>query len=219
MATVYLLQEGTNVCAEAIAGLGLDLAALDGFNSVDALRGREGRAAARYFPALGKAIVNPAFSFGGRRLRPPKDPVNSLLSFGYTLLFNYVLSTIVAEGLSPYFGCFHYAEDSRTKPFLVFDLMGEFRSPVVDTFVLRAVNNSAVKPEDFDFVESTGGIYLGRSSGKRFLNWFEDRINESVSHREVQSPVSYRRVIELQVRRYKCCLLDGKDYELFLRPA
>jgi CRISPR-associated protein Cas1 len=203
--------------AAAITGLTSDLAALDGFDNVDALRGREGTAAARYFPALGKAMVNPAFSFAERNRRPPKDPVNSLLSFGYTLLFNYVLSSIVAEGLSPYFGCFHYSEDGRTKPFLAFDLMEEFRSPVVDSFVLRAINNSALKPEDFDFVESTGGVYLGRSSRNRFVNLFEDRINESVSHPEVQSPVCYRRAIELQVRRYKRCLLHGGDYEPFLR--
>lgn len=95
--------------------------------------------------------------------------------------------------------------------------MEEFRSAVVDSFVLRAINNSAVKLEDFDFVESTGGVYLGRSSRNRFVDFFEERMNESVSHPDFQSPVSYRRAIELQVRRYKRCLLHGGDYEPFLR--
>lgn len=186
---------------------------------MDSLRGREGTAAARYFPAMGKAIVNSAFGFSTRNRRPPKDPVNSLLSFGYTLLFDNVLSLIIAGGLSPYFGNFHYSEDGRTKPFLAFDLMEEFRSPVVDSFVLRAINNSAVKPEDFDLVASTGGVYLNWKARKGFLELFEGRMNESVSHREAQSPVSYRRAIELQVRRYKRCLLHGGDYEPFLRPV
>ena len=94
--------------AKAIAGINTDILAVDSVKNIDSLRGYEGIAAARYFPALGKLISNSAFSFSLRNRQPPTDPVNSLLSFGYTLLFNNVLSLIIAEGLSPYFGNFHY---------------------------------------------------------------------------------------------------------------
>jgi len=203
----------------AINGITKDILAADAVRNLDSLRGYEGIAATRYFQAFGKSIVNPAFSFSHRNRQPPTDPVNSLLSFGYTLLFNNVLSLIIAEGLSPYFGNFHYAEDGRTKTYLAFDLMEEFRSPVVDTFVLMMVNNSTVKPKDFDKVASTGGVYLSRKSRNVFLDHFEGRMNEAVSHPEVQSPVCYRRAIQLQIRRYKRCLLHGVDYEPFIRPA
>ena len=205
--------------AQAIAGITSDILAVDAVDNVDSLRGYEGVAAARYFSAFGKLITNSEFSFRGRNRQPPTDPVNSLLSFGYTLLFNNVLSLIIAEGLSPYFGNFHYGEDEKHKPFLAFDLMEEFRSPVVDSFVLKLVNNAIVKPRDFDSVITTGGVYLNRESRKVFLQYFEQRMNELISHPAVEYQVNYRQSIQLQVRRYKRYLLQGIDYEPFFRSV
>jgi CRISP-associated protein Cas1 len=129
---------------KAIFGINQDIESLDLVDNLDSLRGYEGIAAARYFPAFGKLITNSNFSFAQRFRQPPTDAVNSLLSFGYTLLFNNVLSFIIAEGLSPYIANFHYGE--RQKPYLAFDLMEEFRSPIVDSLVLNVVNHSLFKP-------------------------------------------------------------------------
>jgi len=98
-------------------------------------------------------------------------------------------------------------------------LMEEFRSPVVDSFVLKYINNCSVKPEDFDFVQDTGGVYLNKQAKKPFLQHFERRMNEMVSHRDLQSQVTYRQAIQLQIRRYKDHLLQGIAYEPFIRPA
>ena len=201
----------------AIAGISSDIEALATVNNVDSLRGYEGIGAARYFPAFGKLIANPSFNFSLRNRQPPTDPVNSLLSFGYTLLFNNVLSLIVAEGLSPYFANFHYGEDK--KPYLAFDLMEEFRSPIVDSFVLKLINNSIFKLTDFERVVSTGGIYLCSGARRSFIEQFERRMNEQISHPDLQSPVSYREVIQLQVRRYKRSLVHGVPYQPFLRTV
>lgn len=203
--------------AKAIAGISSDIEALATVNNVDSLRGYEGISAARYFPALGKLIANPNFNFSLRNRQPPTDPVNSLLSFGYTLLFNNVLSLIVAEGLSPYFANFHYGEDK--KPYLAFDLMEEFRSPIVDSFVLKLINNSIFKLTDFERVVSTGGIYLCSEARRSFIEQFERRMNEQISHPDIQSPVSYREAIQLQVRRYKRSLVHGVPYQPFLRTV
>ena len=200
---------------KAIFGINQDIEALELIDNLDTLRGYEGIAAARYFPAFGKLITNDKFEFSLRNRQPPTDPVNSLLSFGYTLLFNNVLSFIIAEGLSPYLGNFHYGE--RQKHYLAFDLMEEFRSPVVDSLVLNIVNHSLFKPQDFDIVPSTGGVYLNQSARRIFLKQFEMRINEEVSHPDLQSQVTYRHAIQLQVRRYKRSLLSGIPYESFLR--
>ncbi len=201
--------------ARAIAGISSDINTLTTVDNLDSLRGYEGIGAARYFPAFGKLITNSGFKFSLRNRQPPTDPVNSLLSFGYTLLFNNVLSLIVAEGLSPYFGNFHYGEDK--KPYLAFDLMEEFRSPIVDGLVIKLINSSVFKPTDFEFVASTQGVYLRHSARRGFLEQFEKRMNEEVSHPDLQSQVSYREAIQLQVRRYKRSLLHGLDYEPFLR--
>jgi len=200
---------------KAIVGINQDIEALESIDNLDTLRGYEGIAAARYFPAFGKLITNSKFEFCLRNRQPPTDPVNSLLSFGYTLLFNNVLSFIIAEGLSPYLGNFHYGE--RQKPYLAFDLMEEFRSPIVDGLVLKIVHKSLLKPQDFDRVPSTGGVYLNQSARRVFLKQFETRINEEVSHPDLQSQVTYRHAIQLQVRRYKRSLLSGVPYEAFLR--
>lgn len=120
------------------------IAALTQTENLEVMRGHEGSAARLYFAALGQLITNPGFSLTGRNRRPPKDPVNALLSFGYTLLFNNVMSLILAEGLNPYLGNLHRSE--RKEPHLVFDLMEEFRSPIVDSLVMTLVNKKSSDP-------------------------------------------------------------------------
>lgn len=182
---------------------------------LDVIRGYEGAAAKLYFGALGRLIVNPAFSLTGRSRRPPTDPVNSLLSFGYTLLFNNVMSLILAEGLNPYLGNLHRSE--RKEPHLAFDLMEEFRSPVVDSLVIWLVNKGVLRPTDFTYPNAEGGVYLEEAGRRVFLKHFENRISEEVSHPAVGGRVSYRRVIQLQIQLYKRCLLDSVPYEPHIR--
>jgi CRISPR-associated protein Cas1 len=112
---------------------------------------------------------------------------------------------------------FHYGEDK--KPYLAFDLMEEFRSPIVDSFVLKLINNSIFKLSDFERVVSTGGIYLSSQARREFIEQFERRMNEQLSHPDLLSPVSYREAIQLQVRRYKRSLVHGVPYEPFLRTV
>jgi CRISP-associated protein Cas1 len=207
----------SNEVQKAIGGIDRDLENLMMMDNLDSLRGYEGIAAARYFPAFGQLITNPSFEFSQRHRQPPTDPINSLLSFGYTLLFNNVLSFIIAEELSPYIGNFHYGD--RQKPYLAFDLMEEFRSPIVDSMVLKMVNTGMFKQQDFDIAAETGGFYLNESARRIFLKQFESRMNEEVTHPDLLSPATYRHAIQLQIRRYKRYLLDGNRYEAFLRSV
>ncbi|MBF2087007.1 CRISPR-associated endonuclease Cas1 [Thermoleptolyngbya sp. C42_A2020_037] len=191
------------------------IAALTKTTDLDAMRGHEGASARLYFTALGQLITNPGFSLTERNRRPPKDPVNSLLSFGYTLLFNNVLSLILAEGLNPYLGNLHRSD--RKEPHLAFDLMEEWRSPIVDSLVMWLINKKAIRPTDFTFPNAEGGVYLENAARRVFLKHFEDRITETVTHPIVQQPVSYRRAIQLQIQRYKKCLQDSQPYDPFIR--
>ena len=199
----------------AIVGISADLKAALQANEIDRVRGYEGIGAVRYFSGLSQLITNPDFSFNGRNRQPPTDPVNSLLSFGYTLLFNNVLSLILAEGLSPYLGNLHYGEDK--KPYLAFDLMEEFRSPIVDGLILKLINKPVFKLTDFDTVASTGGVYLQGAARRVFLKYFEARMNEDTAHPDLQNSVSYRYAIQLQIRRYKRSLVGNIPYEPFAR--
>jgi CRISPR-associated protein Cas1 len=193
------------------------LNAIQQSQDLNELRGHEGNAARLYFGALGQLISNPAFSLTGRNRRPPRDPVNSLLSFGYTLLFNNVMSLILAEGLNPYLGNLHRSD--RKQPHLASDLTEEFRAPVVDSLVMALVNQKVLRPTDFTYPNEQGGVYLEEAGRRVFLKQFEERISSEVSHPAVQHKVSLRRAIQLQVQQYKRCLTDSVLYEPFIRAV
>lgn len=203
---------------EAIAGIDRDLRSLcdpEIICTIDKIRGFEGSSAARYFPALGRLIASPGFALHARLRHPPKDAMNSLLSFGYTLLCNNVLSLLLAEGLNPYLGNLHGAE--RQEAYLAFDMMEEFRSPVVDTLVMQLVNQKVIKHTDFDLSSDRPGIYLSDAARRVFLQHFEERMTTKIAHPDIQETVSYRRAIHLQIQRYKRSLLSDVPYEAFLR--
>jgi CRISPR-associated protein Cas1 len=183
--------------------------------TVDKVRGYEGTGAACYFAALGQLIDHPDFQFATRTYHPPLDPVNALLSFGYTLLFNNVLSLVLAEGLNPNLGNLHGAE--RPKAYLAFDLMEEFRSPIVDTLVLQLINQKVIKPNDFTWLQENGGVYLNEAAKRLFLKKFEERIMCKTTHPDIKEQVSYRRAIHLQIQRYIKSLLGNAPYQAFRR--
>jgi CRISP-associated protein Cas1 len=204
----------------AIEGISQDLEAVESApaeTDIDTLRGFEGSAANRYFGSFGQLITNQGFNFTSRNRRPPLDPVNSLLSFGYTLLFNNVMSLLLAEGLHPYLGNLHRSD--RKAPHLALDLMEEFRSPIVDTLVLKVINQKILRPTDFTFPDQEGGVYLEDTPRRIFLKNFEDRMATSTRHPDCKESLSYRRIIQLQVNRYKKAVLGEMGYESFRRST
>ncbi|MEO0537692.1 MAG: CRISPR-associated endonuclease Cas1 [Cyanobacteria bacterium P01_A01_bin.123] len=126
-----------------------------------------------------------------------------------------MFSLLLAEGLNPYLGNLHGAE--RQKAYLAFDLMEEFRSPVVDSLVMRLVNQKIIRPTDFTWPKANQGVYLTGPARRVFLKHFEQRITEKVSHPDVKESITYRRVIQLQIQCYKRALLGNQPYESFQR--
>ncbi len=160
-----------------------------------ALQGLEGTGASAYFRVFGR-LLRGDLSFSGRNRRPPRDPVNALLSFGYVLLMNQVMSAINIVGLDPYVGYLHASQYG--KPALALDLMEEFRPIVVDSVVLTLVNNRMLGEDDF--VEEMGTYRLKDHGRREFLRRFEERLNEEIHHPVFDYRATYRRCIELQVR-------------------
>ncbi len=115
--------------------------------SPDMLRGIEGDAARIYFAAFG-GMVRSELAFNGRSRRPPRDPVNALLSFGYTLVAGELAGAAAGQGLDPYLGYFHEVDYGR--PSLALDLVEEFRQPVVDRLVLSLINRQVLKADHFE---------------------------------------------------------------------
>jgi CRISPR-associated protein Cas1 len=114
---------------------------------LDVLRGFEGKAAALYFDVFGRLISAPHVTFTTRIRRPPPNPVNILLSFGYTLLTKMVHGFVESAGMDPYLGALHAPRYGR--PSLALDLVEEWRSVIVDTTVLRAINTKTITHQDF----------------------------------------------------------------------
>ncbi len=171
-------------------------------SSLQELLGIEGAAAARYFGAFGRAIKregdrnNFAFDFTTRNRRPPTDPVNALLSYGYSLLVRTWTVTLTAVGFDPYRGFYHQPRYGR--PALALDMMEPFRPLIADSSVLSAINNGEVRPSDF--VSAAGSVALTNDGRKRFIGAFERRLGQEITHPLFGYRVSYRRVLELQAR-------------------
>ena len=166
------------------------------------LLGIEGAAAHLYFGLFGGMLklgdhrAFPAFDFTSRNRRPPKDPINALLSFGYSLLARNLTIVCHAVGFDPFIGFYHQPRFGR--PALALDLMEEFRPLVVDSVVLTTVNTGMVTRDDFLGVGEA--VTLKARGRKRFLQAFEQRMDALVTHPLFGYRVSYRRVLEIQAR-------------------
>jgi len=143
-----------------------------------------------------KADLSSDFDMDGRNRRPPRDPINALLSFGYALLSKELTVTALSVGFDPFLGFFH--RPRYGSPALALDLMEEFRPLIVDSAVLQAVNTGVVKAGDF--TRRGGAVSIDAKARARFIEGLERRLDQPVSHPVFGYRVSYRRILEVQVR-------------------
>jgi CRISPR-associated protein Cas1 len=136
------------------------------------------------------------FDFQQRNRRPPRDPVNALLSFAYSMLTREWTVALQSVGFDPYLGFFHQPRYGR--PALALDLMEEFRPLVADSVVLTAINNGEVRKEDF--IRAMGAVSLTPEGRTRFLEAYERRMSQEITHPIFGYRISYRRVLEVQAR-------------------
>jgi CRISPR-associated protein Cas1 len=167
--------------------------------SIDKLMGMEGAGAAQYFAAFEECLSNPDFVFVGRSRRPPGNPVNAMLSFGYQVLWNHLLSLIELQGLDPYSACLHQGTERHAA--LASDLIEEFRSPIVDSLVLWIVNSRAIDPET-DFVRSNSGCFLNDSGRSKYLKFFLQRMEEEINSNSGDKQPRWD-LLNQQVKAYK----------------
>ena len=180
----------------------------------DELLGLEGAAARLYFQHLARMLRSPpgTFDFEGRNRRPPRDPVNALLSFAYAFLARECTAALHHVGLDPYIGLMHRPRPGR--PALALDLMEEFRPVLADSAVVRAINNGELDEDDF-VVRSTG-TSLTDAGRRAFIRAIERRLAEEVIHPAFGTRLSYRRVLEVQARLLAKALVgDLNGYPAF----
>ena len=167
---------------------------------LDSLRGLEGSAAAHYFAHFKTMLKGTAFEnfdFDERNRRPPRDPVNSLLSQGYSILAKELTGICHAVGLDPFIGVFHQPRYGR--PALALDLMEEFRPLIADSVVISLLNRSELSPGDFK--QTARGTLLTNEGRRQFWRaWFR-RMDSKVKHPQFGYRMSYRRMLDVQTRQ------------------
>ena len=180
----------------------------------DELMGIEGICARTYYQAL-RHWFPPEWNFSGRNRRPPLDPINALLSWGYGVLLARVFSACVQAGLDPYLGFFHAIEPYR--PNLVLDLMEEFRPVVVDQAVISIIQSELLGPEDFQSSPDGVGVWLGPVAKKLFLGELERRFRNPILYPAQNRRLSLSQIVLEQARWLSRCLVQSVlDYEAFV---
>jgi CRISPR-associated protein Cas1 len=174
--------------------------------SLPSLLGLEGTAARLYFAAFDgmlRSLRGHPFDLDGRNRRPPRDPVNAMLSMAYSLLSKDCTVAATAVGLDPMLGFLHQPRFGR--PALALDLMEEMRPIVADSVVITAVNNDVVNPGHF--VRAATGCNLTDAGRRRFIEAYERRLDQLVTHPIFGYRISYRRLLEVQARLLSRTLL------------
>lgn len=193
------------------SGLDASVRNINGIGSVAVLRGVEGNAARTYFSGFKKMLLG-EFEFEGRKKHPSTDPVNALLSLGYTLVFNEISSLLDGLGFDPYLGYFHEVEYGRAS--LASDIQEEFRA-TVDRFTLNLLNNRMVSQNDFYANPKGGGMYLKREAMKTYFTEYEKYLNREFKHWETAENTTLRKCFRSQAEKLGSFIKGDQMYSTF----
>ena len=181
--------------------------------SLSTLLGIEGAAARTYFSEFqGMIKINSlAFDFRARNRRPPRDPVNAVLSFLYAMLIKQAMVTAFTVGFDPYLGFYH--QPKYGKPALALDLVEEFRPLIADSVCLSLINNGELGAEHF--VTRGDAAALTQNGRRKVIEAYERRMDTLVTHPLFGYAVSYRRILEIQVGYCPGILGELVSYPVF----
>ena len=202
-----LLMRNSREPVEAAVGQLKDLAAKAAeVDSIESLLGIEGAAARSYFGSFAAMLKDDrlgTFDFAGRNRRPPRDPVNCLLSFLYALLVKDLTAVVYSIGFDPYLGVYHRPRFGR--PALALDLAEEFRPIIAESVAINAVNNGEVAENGF--IVRAGGVALEQAARRAVIASYERRLDHEITHPTYGYKITYRRVLEVQARMLAAAML------------
>jgi len=169
-------------------------------HSIASLLGIEGSIARHYFQHFGTLLkprdLSTEWDFGSRNRRPPRDPINAMLSFVYALLVKECTVALIGEGLAPHWGLYHQPRHGR--PALALDLMEPLRPLVADSAVVTAVNTGMIRARNF--TASAAACLLQPAGRKAMIQAFEARLDQLVTHPVFDYRCSWRSAIRLHAR-------------------
>lgn len=180
-------------------------------DAIDQIRGYEGIAAKYYWSGYQKLLNDrEIWVMGGRNRRPPKDEINAMLSYGYSLLLRDFISAIIECGMDYLYGFFHTIVPGR--PALALDLMEPYRPLIVDSVVLRMINEGMITVNQF--AKTDAGVFMSPPVKNSLIYMYEKRMDEMITHPTFGYRLSYRRMIHLEVKLLgKYIMGEISDYE------
>ena len=199
---------GINLTAE-VEGIQREIGNIKRAADPRVLFGFEGAATKIYFGGFRRAIP-PEFGFTGRNHHPPKDAINALLSYGYGVLYSRIRRAVVTAGLSPYYGVLHSSYNKQEA--LVYDLIEEFRQPIVDRVVLTAVHQGRIRPDQFSCTPE--GCVIDPHAKKTYASAVMKRLHAEYAY--MNGRERFSRIIERQAGYYAGFVNGEHEYRAFL---
>ncbi|MEN8434762.1 type I-B CRISPR-associated endonuclease Cas1b [Clostridium septicum] len=177
-------------------------------NSIPEIMGAEGRIRKIYYESY-QYILKNDFGFTNRNRRPPKDPLNALISFGNSVMYTAILGEVYQTQLDP---TISYLHEPSTKRFsLILDISEIFKPLIIDTIIFSLINNRRLNNKDFTNEE--GVCFFNDEGKKKFLTEFEKKMATSIKHRKLKRSVSYRQLIKLEGYKIIKHLINDEKYK------
>lgn len=176
--------------------------------TVDEILLEEARCRQAYYQIFNLIIEQPGFTYEKRTRRPPLDPVNAMISFGNTLLYNRIQQMIWRTSLDSRIGVFHAA--NRRHYSLNLDFADIYKPIIVDRVIFKLINRCQIRQESFVTMED-GAVYLNEEGKRLFIREFEGKLRDKITIKE--KTYTYEQVIENDIRAYVRHLIDGEDYK------
>ncbi|SHJ60917.1 type I-B CRISPR-associated endonuclease Cas1b [Paramaledivibacter caminithermalis] len=181
---------------------------IEGCNDISELMGIEGNIRDTYYKAFDVIIEKPDFIFEGRSKRPPKNELNTLISFGNSLLYVQVLSEIYKTHLDPRIGYLHTTNFRRFT--LNLDIAEIFKPIIVDRIIFNLLGKKMITKKDFE--KDMGGILLKEKGRKTFVQEFDEKLKTTITHRGLGRKVSYQRLIRMELYKLQKHLMEEEKY-------
>lgn len=187
-------------------------ASLDGMGTIDETMGVEARARKAYYSTFDK-ILPEGFVFGGRQYNPPNNEVNSLISFGNSLVYANIVSAIRATALDPTISYLHEPGERRYS--LALDIADLFKPLLADRIIFRLVNRGQLTTDDFE--DDMNSCLLNEGGRKTYSKAYEETLDETIDHPDLGKKVSYQYLLRVEAYKLKKHLLTGEEYVPFRR--
>ncbi|NPV81700.1 MAG: type I-B CRISPR-associated endonuclease Cas1 [Firmicutes bacterium] len=188
------------------------LASLDSCRDVAELMAAEANIRQIYYQAFDVIIANPDFVFEERSRRPPRNFMNTLISFGNSIMYTTVLSEIYRTHLDPRIGYLHATNFRRLT--LNLDVAEIFKPIIIDRAIFTVIDRKAITKDDFE--SGTEGILLKENGRKALIAEIERKLETTLKHRAIGREVSYRRIIRLELYKIEKHIMGEKEYEPFV---